>query len=144
VNIVFKEVKMNRKEIRKEAGIRFKKMREALKVSQGELSARLGVGRASYAKYERGDAFPPLDSLMVLVKTFDLSLDWLISGRGPMLYKEKEQPEKITALEDVMKDVKDLLVHMERIPLLRYKVLSFFQEFKLEYKELVESSMADV
>ena len=135
---------MNRKEIRKETSIRFKKMREALKSSQGELSAHLGVGRAGYAKYERGDTFPPLESLMVLTKTFDVSLDWLIAGKGPMLYKEKMKPEKITELEDVMKDVKDLLVHMERIPLLRYKVLSFFQEFKLEYKELVESAMTTV
>ena len=130
---------MNRKEIKKEVSLRFKRMREMLNSSQGELSARLGVGRASYAKYERGDAFPTLQSLIILAKTFDVSLDWLIAGKGPELYKEKAQPEKTTELDDVMKDVKDLLVHMERIPLLRYKVLSFFQEFKLDYKELVES-----
>jgi len=132
---------MNRKEIRKEISMRFKKMREELKTTQGELSTHMGVGRAGYAKYERGDTFPPLESLIVLPNTFDVSLDWLIAGKGPMLYKEKVKPEKTSELEDVMKDVKDLLVHMERIPLLRYKVLSFFQEFKLEYKELVESAV---
>ena len=42
----------------------------------------------------------------------------------------------------MIQDVRDLLVHMERIPLLRYKVLSFLQKFKLEYKDLVESAMA--
>jgi len=34
-------------------------------------------------------------------------------------------------------------MHMERIPLLRHEILSFFYKFKLDYKDLLESSMKD-
>jgi hypothetical protein len=41
-------------------------------------------------------------------------------------------------------EVRELLQHMERIPLLRHEVLSFFYKFKLDYKDLVESSIKDI
>ena len=42
------------------------------------------------------------------------------------------------------KDVKELLEHMEHIPLLRHEVLAFFYRFKEEYKEMVETTMKAV
>ena len=36
-----------------------------------------------------------------------------------------------------MDDVKEMLALMERTPLLRYKVLTFLQEFKLENRDMV-------
>ncbi len=66
-------------------------------------------------------------------------MDWLYSGKGPMHYKSKMQPEEKSELEPVLADIKELLGYMERIPLLDYRVLGFFHQFKLENKELVES-----
>lgn len=78
-------------------------------------------------------------------------MDWLLTGRGEMIYDEKKQrrlsgpetsPEKEKIkMEHITGDINDLLEHMAQIPLLRYEILSFFYKFKLNYKELVESSM---
>lgn len=134
---------MDKKALRREITFRFKQMREALMCSQEKMAAHLGMVRGSYSKYENGYALPNLHTLNVLSTGFDVSLDWLISDKGPMFYTEKTMLVRKADLENVMDDVKELLESMERIPLLRYEVLSFFQKFKLDYKELVESSEDD-
>ncbi len=112
-------------------------MREALKCSQEKMGAHLGIKRASYTKYETSRALPSLNSLNVLATHFDVSLDWLVSEKGPMFYKGKVQAEDTG---EFMGEVKELFDQMNRIPLLRHEVLSCFHKFKLDYKDLVESS----
>jgi transcriptional regulator with XRE-family HTH domain len=120
------------------------------------MGSYLGVARPSYDRYERGDVFPGPKALTVLSNTFKVSLDWLIANKGSMRYSEKveptenlQQPEEIaqpqekTGPDVVSADVKELLAHMERIPLLRYEVLTMFHKFKLKNKDLVESSIGD-
>jgi transcriptional regulator with XRE-family HTH domain len=43
---------------------------------------------------------------------------------------------------DLKLEIKELLGHMEAIPLLHYEILSYFQRFKVENKALVENSLA--
>jgi len=54
---------------------------------------------------------------------------------------EREMEERGAGIE-ITPEVKELLEHMVRIPLLYHGVLVYFQEFKLEKRELVEASMA--
>jgi len=114
---------------------KFKYVREMLRISPNSMAARMGVSRSSYDKYEYGGAFPSTLGLKVLALDFNISLDWLIAGKGPMIYKEKTG---LTAdMADVNSDVKALLVDMERIPLLRYEVLTLYHKFILEHKDLM-------
>jgi transcriptional regulator with XRE-family HTH domain len=132
---------MNRKQLLKEVGFRLKEMREASKCSQERMAAHFGIGRSAYTKNENGETFLSLNALSELGNTFDVSLDWLICNKGPMFYKEKARQGEIISMEVVKEDVLELLEHMERLPLLRYEVLSFFQRFKVENKELVDSAV---
>lgn len=148
---------MNRAQIVKETGLRLRKIRKSLTYTQEKMGSYLGVARPSYDKYERGEVFPGPRALTVLANTFKVSLDWLIANKGSMLYSEKKveptenmwqpeekaQPQEKTGPDVVTADVKELLAHMERIPLLRYEVLTMFHKFKLKNKTLVESSMKD-
>jgi len=66
-----------------------------------------------------------------------------------MRYKEKERERELEIeLEELKKEleptpqVRELVAHMERIPVLYHEVLLHFQRFKLDNKELVETSMA--
>ncbi len=52
-------------------------------LSQEELAERLGVTRQSVSKWECGAALPELDKLAVLVSTFGVTADWLISDAEP-------------------------------------------------------------
>ena len=135
---------MNINERRKsvaEAGLKIKKIRELLRMSPDSMAARLGVSRSSYNKYEYGLSFPNPVGLAVLANELDISLDWLIAGKGPMTYKVKK--EMTSNLVGENSDVKSLLSSMERIPLLRYEVLTLFHKFKLEHKDLMTDSAVE-
>jgi transcriptional regulator with XRE-family HTH domain len=131
-----------KKTLLKEFASRVKEVREALKGSQEEMAARFGVGRSSYIKYEYGNSFPALPTLILVSRSLDISLDWLIAGKGPMFYQEKEreqgeatevQADGLTGLEE---EVQALLHHMATIPLLRHEVLRFYYKFLLDYPDL--------
>ena len=96
-----------------------------------------------------------------------VSLDWLIFSKGPMYFNEKEraaeievlkkqlslktesekavppdsEKEKKVAWPDLKPGIKELVEHMEAIPLLYYEILGQFQRFKIDNKALVDSSM---
>lgn len=132
----------NRQELVTEIGARIKAVRQALNYSQDEMARLFGIGRSSYYRYERGQAYPGPLVLNELAHRYHVSLDWLVGNKGSM-FGQEAAPPRVSELEDVKEDVRELLVHMERIPLLRYKVLTFFQEFKLEHKDLTVAAVKD-
>jgi transcriptional regulator with XRE-family HTH domain len=54
--------------------------------------------------------------------------------------QEKDLAEK-TAVLEISPEMKDLVEHMNKIPLLYHEVLAAFQKFKWDNKEMVETSM---
>ena len=136
---------MDRKTLLADVGDKLRKARKPLKYSENEMADRLDAYRTSYYRYERGETSPQLRVLYALAKAFDISLDWLIADKGPMYYKEKqvkEKPESATdASQTTHEDIKELIEHMEQIPLLRYEVLVMFHKFKEDRKEIVETAM---
>jgi hypothetical protein len=92
----------------------------------------------------------------------DISMDWLLFGKGPMYCREKgkekelaelgkelelmrvkmsEQEEKAAGIK-LKPELNELLEQMERIPLLYHEMLAYFQRFKLENRELLEASIS--
>lgn len=124
-----------RKKLVQEISQKIKKIRDMLRLTTDTMATRMGVSRSSYNKYEYGDAFPSPIGLKILANDFNISLDWLIADKGPIIYKEKT--ELTSTMSDVNSDVKSLLADMERIPLLRYEVLTHYHKFILEHKDLM-------
>lgn len=60
---------------------RLRELRSSKKLSQQELSDRLGLNRATYARYETGDTQPDFDTLKKIADFFDVSTDYLL-GRS--------------------------------------------------------------
>ncbi|MBO5338736.1 MAG: helix-turn-helix transcriptional regulator [Clostridia bacterium] len=60
-------------------GEKFKKMRSDNGLTQDELANKLYVTRTAISKWERDKGFPNIDSLKLISKTFNVSLDELIS-----------------------------------------------------------------
>ena len=119
-----------------ELGQRFRMLRKELGFSQDQFARLLGIGKTGYTKYENGETFPRVPLLQGIAAAHDVSLDWLISQEGPMFRKEKGNPGQDSATE-----IRELIEHMEHIPLLRYGVLQYFHQFKQDNKDLVETSM---
>jgi transcriptional regulator with XRE-family HTH domain len=143
---------MTAKQRLKEIGSRLTTLREQLDYSREEMAANCEVSESAYAKNERGDHLPKLDTLENLVNKFDASMDWLLFDRGPLFFKEKirqeqqEPPEEksqvqptpaqkpadvgFPGLEAVMPDVRELLDYMSKDSRLKYEVLAFFFKYK--------------
>jgi transcriptional regulator with XRE-family HTH domain len=132
-----------RQTLLKEMSTRLKEIREALKYSRPQMAVHLGVSPQTYAKYEYGSFMPGHRALHVLVNALDVSLNWLIAGKGTMFLSQPEPAEVERGAKPgtagLEEDIGALLDHMDRIPLLRYEVLRFFYKFKLEYPDLPES-----
>ena len=56
---------------------RLKAARKRKKLSQKEVADFLGVVQKSYSQYETGRSQPPLPTLYLLSKKFNVSIDWL-------------------------------------------------------------------
>jgi transcriptional regulator with XRE-family HTH domain len=134
--------KMDKNSLLKEIGYKLKKLREQLRYRSSEMADGLGAERTGYSKYEQGKTPPKLIVLYRLAEKFDVSLDWLIRGKGPMYYKQKEtkEPDARPAHTD---EINELLDHMEKIPLLHHEVLAFFLKFKEKNKDMVAKAFEE-
>jgi len=134
--------KMDKKSLLREIGNKLRKFREPLRYRSSEMADSIGAERTGYSKYEQGKTPPKLIVLYKLAEKFDVSLDWLIRGKGPMYYKQKEtkEPGARPAQTD---EINELLDHMEKIPLLRHEILAFFLKFKDKNKEMVANAFEE-
>ena len=143
-------------------GERLRLVRKQLNYSAQEMAARLGLNYNSYYKNENSVTYPGLKTLYQVSEAHDISMDWLLFGKGPMYCREKGKEKELAELgkelelmREKMKDqegkvagiklkpeLKELLEHMERIPLLYHEVLAYFQRFKMENRELLEAFMS--
>lgn len=130
----------HKKQLRKDLGRRFRQFRETQEISQKRMAEMLGINRISLYRHEEGKWFPEYSILHRISEAFDLSMDWLLFNKGPVLYSQKEQEAKAAALKkeaeekhdcrNVLKEeYRELLDYMERFPVLRYELLLQFQEF---------------
>ncbi|MCP5052325.1 MAG: helix-turn-helix transcriptional regulator [bacterium] len=71
------------------AGERLSKVRRRLNYSSPEMAARLGISGNAYNKNELGTNFPSVNTLHILHKEYDVSLDWFFFNKGSMHYQTK-------------------------------------------------------
>lgn len=140
-------------------GERLRLVRKQLNYSAQEMAARLGLNYNSYYKNENNVTYPGLNTLYQVSEAHDISMDWLLFGKGPMYCREKNKEKELAELGKELElmrekvreqegkvagimlkpELKELLEHMQRIPLLYHEVLAYFQRFKMENRELLES-----
>lgn len=136
---------MKRKELLIEVAQRFRKVRETLGLSPANMVGNLKTHRITYYKYESARTLPQFSILARLGKNLGISMDWLILNKGPMFYKEKDNENKAAAdpLAALPQDIKELVEHMQRIPMLKYETLLSFHHFKENHKDMVESAFKE-
>lgn len=127
--------------------MRLKEVRESLAYNQERMAALLGLSRDSYAKKEVGETYPGYTVLMKLGANYDISMDWFLLGRGEMLFKEQAEEKegkgeneetrgKEGESEALNPEQRELLAHMEKVPLLNHEIMAFYHRFKMQNKEL--------
>jgi transcriptional regulator with XRE-family HTH domain len=142
----------SKKELRKAIGLRLKELRKVLSFTQEVMARTLKTGRPNYTRIEIGDTFLNHIILHKLAVEFNVSMDWLICGRGSMFIHQREeidmekegdvqprsqhQSEKPTNPE-----IAELLEYMEKIPFLYHDVMEFFYKLKIRHKEIIEAML---
>lgn len=71
-------------------GSRIANIRKEKNMSQSQLAVLLGVGPSTVGMYEQGRRTPDLDTLVRLAKVFNVSLDYLITGKE---WREESHPK---------------------------------------------------
>ena len=62
-------------------GRRLRELRVDL--TQEEMAKELKISQSQLSKYERGVSAPTADVLFFMKKSFEVSIDWLLTGEGP-------------------------------------------------------------
>jgi transcriptional regulator with XRE-family HTH domain len=92
---------------------------------QQELAQKLGLDRSTLSKIENGENAPTARVLIKLRELFSISVDWVLTGRGPREHQETYN-----------KEVNKLLIEMKRCPFLMHHILSAFYQFQLDNPQL--------
>ncbi|MCX6579214.1 MAG: helix-turn-helix transcriptional regulator [Candidatus Aminicenantes bacterium] len=127
----------------KEMGHKLSQLRQNLKETRSQMADRLGIWRSTYIRNENGETPISYKTMISLVNRFGVSLDWMVLNKGPMYFKEKEvkNEQPPNPLDSLNPDFKELIEHMERIPMLKHEMLLSFCKFKEDRKDLVETAM---
>jgi len=141
---------MKRKELIGKVAERLKKIKQVHRYDANTMAAKLGVTTNTYRRNENSNSMPDAYSLYYLSKTLNISLDWLISERGPMYFTEikpgkeeelnvekKGSPNPYTlppVLQNLEDDLRELFDTMQQSPQLRYEILAHFHKYKKEQK----------
>lgn len=72
-----------------ETANRLHELRKKHNLSQEELAEKLGVSRQAVSKWERNEASPDTDNLILLAKIYNLSLDELVFGKASVQNNEQ-------------------------------------------------------
>ena len=69
---------------------RLVRLRKENHMSQEELAAKIGISRQAVSKWERAEASPDTDNLILLARIYKISLDELLSTTEPVEPVQKE------------------------------------------------------
>jgi transcriptional regulator with XRE-family HTH domain len=104
----------------------------------------IGIGEMTYAKNERGLHLPSSTSLILLHRRLGISIEWLLFGHGPMYWKDiREEKKTNRELESFNKELNEMISLMKRIPLLHHSIMTQFEKFKIDNKELIREHMEE-
>ena len=121
---------------------RLTELRKSLHYSRSKMATFFRVAQVTYRRYEQGKMLPGFFSLYDVAVKLGVSLDWLVCGRGPVYFKEiKEKLKKQAVHEAYPPEITNLLDHMNRIPLLRNEILSYFYKLKAEHEVIIAKGM---
>ncbi|MCP4218194.1 MAG: helix-turn-helix transcriptional regulator [bacterium] len=128
-----------KQELKKEIGRKIRVFRKTLGLTQAQMVTHFDVGRANYSRIEKGEVFPNASILFTLKKKFDISLDWLICDEGQMLPEDSERGRGNSS--SGVNEVKDLMGHMDKVPMIKHAVLGFFLEYKAKNFQLIQQEI---
>jgi len=128
-----------------ELGLRLAMVRKKLKLSQRRFAAACGISHTYLCELEKGQHQPGYDFLERVINKFRVEFHYLSSGEGPM-FQSAPTPAKTEITPGLADspdsgDMEKMLWYMERIPVLKYAVLEFFNKYIYKNKGMIEAAL---
>ncbi|MCP5046309.1 MAG: helix-turn-helix transcriptional regulator [bacterium] len=123
-------------------GERFRQMRNYTGLSQKEAGAIFGMNQSNIARIEKGIVSPNMSICHYFKINYNINTNWLISGLGDMVIKQKP---KVIAIDygEFREEMDDLFFHLDHVPEVRLEMLKFFVGHKLENKKQISEFLRE-
>lgn len=83
---------------------RMNELFKELNLTQVSLSKKTGVSQSSLSEYLLGKKEPTISVVMKIAEALDISLDWLLLGKGEMFQDNAAKPKRQIHPEDIPKE----------------------------------------
>ncbi|MCP4220381.1 MAG: helix-turn-helix domain-containing protein [bacterium] len=129
---------------------RLEMLRNHLGLDTNTMAAKMKVAVSTYRTYKKGDYTPSPESLATLSNTTNVSLDWLLAGKGGMFFRdadraleaEKQAVEKQKQTDTFERELEEMNQVMRRIPKVRYRMMAYYQEVIEDQKVIMHRQPA--
>lgn len=97
-------------------GKRIAELRNKMGLSQYELADRLGFSRGKLANYEQGQRQPDYDTLQKIADFFDVTIDYLITGKERVKEEDNNSNLFFFDKDDLTEeDIEDIKRHIKYV-----------------------------
>ncbi|NIM80259.1 MAG: helix-turn-helix domain-containing protein [Candidatus Aminicenantes bacterium] len=127
-----------------ETGKRLKEFRTSLHITIAELSQETGLSLGMISETESGKNKPSPNLMLALHELYGLNINWLLTGEGPMVVWGKVTGPPKDAKGEPTLDMDMLIWYAERLPIVRYSILSFFIDFFYRNKQMLEDLLKEM
>ncbi|HBC94121.1 MAG TPA: hypothetical protein DCZ10_14790 [Pelotomaculum sp.] len=111
-------------------GQRIKYLREKLNRTQQEVADQTRVSRGNISNYEKDRVSPAADTIIALCEYFDVSCDWLLTGR--------ERGAKETNVESLIDTLENKAAYL-KVSEEEEQIIRMYRDFSSEDKEFLKN-----
>jgi transcriptional regulator with XRE-family HTH domain len=130
------------KEIYSALGDRIRTIRRKMNLKQKDFASSLQMSSCYLSEIEAGNGNPGVGFFHRLIKTHNVSLDYLFYGTGEMFKaKLRRTPEKEKEFVDNIQNVNDLLWLLDHSSLFRNTVMGFGEKFLYENEAIIKKNI---
>ncbi len=126
-------------------GKRLKAVRGALRFTQRDFAALLGISPGFLSTVEKGSQKPGIKVCFLLREKFAANLNYIFTGDGPMFFEAKgviPSPVDVREYIEHIRGEEDLLWLMKKSHLFRDSVMAYARSFHLTNGETIKKDIA--
>jgi transcriptional regulator with XRE-family HTH domain len=120
-----------------ETGKRLKKFRISHNITLSELAQQSGLSQAMLSETEAGKNKPSPNLMLAMHRIFGLNIHWLLTGEGEPLVKQNTTRPPMDKNGDIICDTDSLLWLMDRVPMVKFAILTYFSMYYFDNKEQI-------
>ena len=125
-------------------GLRLKKVRQSLGLNQDQLGAKVDLSKTTICDYEVGKTPPGFDFLYKLSGMFDIDIDFIMRGEGPVSRDKNRSlisPPGEKVFGEYEPEVAKILDYMKKSNMVLLAVVTMALDYIDSNKSLIEKSM---